>query len=70
MAQFHKVTTRITDRRATMVYSGVVELTEYVDYVGHPDGTFVSTPRADIYEDFFLTKDEAMLFIRTNKEYL
>lgn len=70
MGKFHRVTTRITDRRSTMVYSGVVELTEYVDYIGHPAGTFEWTPKADIYEDFFLTKEEAELFIRTNRKAL
>lgn len=64
MATFHKVVTRITDRRNTIVYAGEVQADK------RPKNTCKETSRADIYEDYFETKEEAQLFIRTQKKYL
>jgi hypothetical protein len=64
MATFHKVVTRITDRRNTIVYGGTVEADE------RPQNTCEETGRADIYEDFFDTYKEAQLFIRTQRKEL
>ena len=61
---FHKVVTRITDRRNTIVYAGEV-CDEH-----RPENTCNETPHADIYEDFFDTYEEAKLFIRTQKSSL
>lgn len=64
MATFHKVVTRITDRRDYIIYAGEVESDK------RPQSTFESTKRADNYEDFFDTKEEADLFIRTQRNEL
>lgn len=61
MKEYHKVVTRITDRRCSIVYAGVV----YADE--RPESTCIEKRNADIYEDFFDTKGEAKLFIRTQK---
>lgn len=59
MKEFHKVTTRITDTKSTITYSGVVEAEEL------PQTTSFESARVDIYEDFFNTEEEARMFIRT-----
>lgn len=61
MNEYHKVVTRITDRRNSIVYAGIVFADE------RPKNTCLETRAADIYEDFFDTKEEAELFIRTQK---
>lgn len=61
---FYKVVTRITDRKNTITYAGEVQATE------RPENTCNETPRADIYEDYFETKEEAQLFIRTQRKSL
>ena len=60
----HKVVTRITDRKNTITYAGEVNVTE------RPENTCNETSRADIYEDYFETKEEAQLFIRTQRKSL
>lgn len=64
MATFHKVVTRITDRRNTIVYAGEVQADK------RPKNTCEETLTADIYEDYFDTYEEAQLFIRTQKKDL
>lgn len=64
MATFYKVVTRITDRRASINYAGEVEAEK------RPQNTCTETCIADVYEDFFLTKEEAELFIRTQRRTL
>lgn len=64
MATFHKVVTRITDRRNTIVYAGEVQAEK------RPENTSKETRQADIYEDYFDSYDEAQLFIRTQKKDL
>lgn len=64
MATFHKVVTRITDRRNTIVYAGEVQADK------RPKNTCEETRMADIYEDYFDTYEEAQLFIRTQKKDL
>ena len=61
MREFHKVVTRITDNRNHIAYAGTVTAEE------RPDNTCLETSAADIYEDFFDTKEEAKLFVRTQK---
>ncbi len=64
MATFHKVVTRITDRRNTIVYAGEVQADK------QPENTCEETKTADIYSDYFDTYEEAQLFIRTQKKDL
>jgi len=64
MNTYHKVVTRITERRNTIKYAGEI----IADYI--PECTYTETITADIYEDYFYTKEEAMLFIRTQKKDL
>lgn len=64
MNTYHKVTTRVTDRRCTIVYSGEVQAETC------PHCTFKASAKQDIYEDYFLTKEEAELFIRTQRASL
>ena len=64
MATFHKVVTRITFRRNTIVYAGEVQADK------RPENTCVETEMADFYYDFFETYDEAQLFIRSQRKYL
>lgn len=64
MATFHKVVTRITGHRNTIVYAGEVHADQ------RPENTCEDTPLADIYEDYFETYEEAQLFIRTQKKDL
>lgn len=64
MKEYHKVVTRISDRRNTIVYAGKVEAEE------RPQNTMEETRSADIYEDYFDSYEEAQLFIRTNKKDL
>lgn len=59
---YHKVTTRITDRHFFIVYSGVVQSDE------KPQSTYKTSFRTDVYEDFFLTEEDAMEFINTQKK--
>lgn len=61
---FHRVVTRISDRRNTIVYGGTVKADE------RPKNTVEETWHADIYEDFFDTYEEAQLFIRTQEKDL
>lgn len=61
MNEYHKVVTRITARRASIVYAGIV----YADEL--PKSTCFEKRGADIYEDFFDTKGEAELFVRTQR---
>ena len=61
MKEYHKVVTRFTGRRNSIVYAGVV----YADE--RPKSTCLEKRGADIYEDFFDTKGEAELFVRTQK---
>lgn len=61
---FHKVVTLITDRKNTITYVGEVNVTE------RPENTCNETSLADIYEDYFESKEEAQLFIRTQRKYL
>lgn len=64
MNTYHKVITRITDRRNTIFYAGEVEAETL------PESTSTESPKADIYEDYFYTYEEAQLFIRTQKKDL
>lgn len=62
MAIFHKVVTRITDRKNTIVYAGEVEADK------RPENTCEETRNADIFEDYFDTREEAHLFVRTQRK--
>lgn len=64
MAKFHKVVTRVTDRRCSITYAGEVEAEI------RPECKCTETFRVDIYEDFFNTREEAELFIRTQSRQL
>lgn len=61
MKEFHKVVTRITSKRNYIAYAGTVTAEE------KPKNTCLVTRTADIWEDFFDTKEEAELFVRTQK---
>ena len=61
---FHKVVTRITDRKSSITYAGEFSANK------RPENTCKETWIADIYEDYFDTKEEAQLFIRTQRKSL
>lgn len=61
MNVYHKVVTRITAKRDYIAYAGTVTAE------GKPENTCLVTRTADIWEDFFDTKEEAELFVRTQK---
>ena len=64
MNTYHVVVTKITDRRNTMRYGGIVKADTL------PPCEFTSTAKADTYVDYFESKEEADLFIRTNRQFL
>jgi len=64
MKTYYKVITRITDRRSSIVFGGEVKCEE------RPENTCTETAIADIYEDFFESRGEADLFIRTQRQGL
>lgn len=64
MAIFHKVVTRITDRKNSIIYAGTINAET------RPENTCEETFKADTYNDFFDTEEEAFLFIRTQRQYL
>lgn len=64
MATFHKVVTRITDRKSTITYAGTIDAEK------RPENTCEETFKADIYNDYFDTEKAALSFIRTQRQYL
>ena len=64
MATFHKVVTRITDRKNTITYAGTIDAEK------RPENTFEETFKVDIYNDYFDTEKAAFLFIRTQSQYI
>lgn len=61
MNTYYRVVTRITDKKSTICITGKV----YADE--RPENTCTETSRADIYEDYFCSKGEAELFVRSQK---
>ena len=64
MKTYHLVKTIIRDTHSIIRYEGVVESEE------KPTNKFASSPKEDVYEDYFDTEEDALKFVRENRKYL